>query len=429
MSYEELESVKMLNGLPKDQTIFQQVIINQQDIKDITTNFPVLTALETSLVPSLNLTLNLGEESLRFLTGYIQTLVADTLVLDQGNILDLAIKFSNDENTGIFSPGIGLLDIVLNTYTLLEMSSSSLRINTSNNNQLFLFNTNDNSLFSIGVENDIFSICDKKINNYEICRFLQNEIVFNTDLKILESIAFSDYLLFENSNFLKIDYLTRTLLLINDSWCNLSINLVLEKETTPIIKTTFFKQENNLDTNVKEGDILCSLSFAGSTTSDRIIQESSRINVLAENNFSETSHSSSLNFEIKKENTTDFITPLILGQKEAPEVLIKSRLGFKRILLDTPGTYTEFDVSTKSMLKVDTSAGDIILETLGEGDDCQMLFIFKSEPTNNLTIKHNSTSNGQKIMTQNQADLTLGIGYGGCILYCDEGIWKEISIS
>lgn len=174
------------------------------------------------------------------------------------------------------------------------------------------------------------------------------------------------------------------------------------------------------------GDIIFNGSIDASGTSSDV---AAKMCAYAAENFSVGGNGSFITFETTKPGAIAAERKLEMGKPTVPQVNITGSFGTQKKVINVAGTYSEENVEDFSTLKVDTSLGNITLSTLGGGVDTQLLFIFKSDAANTLTIQHNSAAAGQKILTQNQTDLVLGAGYGGAILINDEGTWKEISIS
>lgn len=181
---------------------------------------------------------------------------------------------------------------------------------------------------------------------------------------------------------------------------------------------------------VLDRDLLGEVIFNGVlNNTGQASDTSASISSFAIENYNETSTGAYLAFDTTEIGSNVPTRRLDLGNPTFPQINMMGSFGGQKKTINTPGTYNEENIQNFSILKVDTSTGDIILNTLGGGVDTQLLFIFKSDPAFTLTIAHNNAAAGQKIMTQNQTNLVLGAGYGGATFINDEGTWKEISIS
>lgn len=181
---------------------------------------------------------------------------------------------------------------------------------------------------------------------------------------------------------------------------------------------------------VRENELLGDLTWIGIAAIDGTPSEvSAKICGYASEDFGQFATGSYLTVDTTNSGETTSTRRLEIGFPGAPTFNVLGSIGAQKKVLNLATAYVEEDVQNFSVLKVDTSANNVILSTLGGGADTQILFIFKSDPANTFTIQHNSAATGQKILTQNETDLVLGTGYGGVTLINDEGTWKELSIS
>ncbi len=97
-------------------------------------------------------------------------------------------------------------------------------------------------------------------------------------------------------------------------------------------------------------------------------------------------------------------------------------------LLDAGGTV---DIEKVSHVRVDTSAGDVVINGFSNSMNGQMLFIHKVTTANSLIFVSEEAGATEKIYTSNRQDLAFGAGqYGGAIFICveDGGVfsWHQL---
>ncbi len=92
------------------------------------------------------------------------------------------------------------------------------------------------------------------------------------------------------------------------------------------------------------------------------------------------------------------------------------------------GTYDDLDVAGVNILRLNSIAGDIIINGFSNGVLNQLLFltvIYIS--ANDVTLAHTEISGNQKLFLHAGADETLTNKYGGWNFFCDGFNWFDIS--
>ena len=425
MEYVDLKTTEMINGVPKDQGAFLQAIENQTTLKETSD----IEALAKDVVPATSDTYSMGSESLRFLSSWINLINASQVFLADGTPDLLAVSFASDNSTGFYSPGNGGVNFQCNGYNIFHLDSAAARIESAGSSQLMLHNTLDLVTYSIGVETQGLQIQSRLGLPVVLAQMNETLVEIMTPLRVSNSIFLNGTteILGTESAF-EIIKGSKKIAIFKEDEILATRTIGLLTPVSPVFKTSYLKEDvDNNPVPLELGDTLGTFEFRGSKDYTGVDDVGAKIIVAAEEAYADEAKSSSISFEVKVSDEAGLRRVLILGEKDSPEVLVRNSLGLKKQTLDVPGTYSEFLIENKSVLRVDTSAGDIILNTLGGGNESQTLFIFKASSEGALTIKDQSEELGQRIVTSGQEDIVITGGHGGATLYCDEGRWFQLS--
>ena len=316
-----------------------------------------------------------------------------------GSDVSPGISFGAQKNNGFYFDTLtSSLRATLNGLDMLEFKGQKPRLMADQ----FIFKNGAELLPSIafeGNERTGFSfdteIVRLNLNGSRLYSFSENELSFKSDIE-----------------------------------ASLNLDTYSVGDTSGEVRLSKARGTREVPTEALAGDELGSIVYNGLADAATVAYSgrAAKIAALALENFSLTGNGCFLTFDTTKPGAAESFPRMQVGNTAQPTVQVKGSLGLDKRIVST-GTHVELDVEDISVLKLDTTAGPITLDTLANGYDTQMLFVFKSDPANTVTIVNSSASLGQKIFTQNQVNLVLGAGFGGATFYCDEGQWKEISIS
>jgi hypothetical protein len=112
------------------------------------------------------------------------------------------------------------------------------------------------------------------------------------------------------------------------------------------------------------------------------------------------------------------------GPIEAEKLTAKALFLKPPVIITTGGNVNINDISH---IYFDTTAGNITVDSFINGKVGQVLFLYKNNTANTVTIKYNSGGTG-KIFNATKQDLVFGAGlYGGTVFVCRDGdVWHQM---
>ena len=163
MSYNDLSTVKKINGMPVDLNYFAKVTENDEFFKNIADLDEDLSLLNRDILPVTNNAYSLGSSSSSFLNGYISNLVSSALSLAGGSGLNPALKIGS---AGLASLSSNELSVFLSNLEVLKLSTSGMLLKAANNIPLRLQNIQpgSESLWLLGADQSGFAITDSSIS-------------------------------------------------------------------------------------------------------------------------------------------------------------------------------------------------------------------------------------------------------------------------
>lgn len=157
MSYNDLSTIKKINGLPADLRFFDKVSENDAFLKSIADADEDLASISQHLLPSVTNVYSLGSNSLKFSQGYITDIFSSTVTLLAGSLLTPSLKVGS---TGIASLNSNELSIISSGLETIKFASSGLTVKAANDTQLKINNTLANNIWSLGVDESGLKITD-----------------------------------------------------------------------------------------------------------------------------------------------------------------------------------------------------------------------------------------------------------------------------
>lgn len=162
MSYNDLSTVKKINGIPVDLSYFQKVTENDTFLKTLIDSDEDLTALDRSITPTTDVIYNLGSNTKRFAAAWIELLNGTRLTVGAGSALLPSLSIGT---AGLASLADNELSIILNNLEPVKVTTAGALIKGANDAVLKLQNTFPGSegVWSLGSDDQGFSLVD--INN------------------------------------------------------------------------------------------------------------------------------------------------------------------------------------------------------------------------------------------------------------------------
>lgn len=153
MSYNDLSTVKTINGIPVDLNYFSKVVENDAFLKAVSDADEDMSALNSDIIPLTGNTYKLGNNLKYFASSYITVLNSNVLNLLSGSLASPSLMIGN---IGFASIGSGELSIIPAGVEALKILGSGIRVKGANNFQLGIENTDPSSLAAwyLGVDND-----------------------------------------------------------------------------------------------------------------------------------------------------------------------------------------------------------------------------------------------------------------------------------
>lgn len=138
MSYNDLSSIKTINGIPVDLNFYSKAIENDVFFKALSDADEDMAALDRDIIPTTTNTYKLGSTTKYFLSSYIKTLNSEVLNLLGGSIASPSFLLGT---IGLASANSGELSVVSSNLEALKISSVGTKVKAANNFQLAIENT------------------------------------------------------------------------------------------------------------------------------------------------------------------------------------------------------------------------------------------------------------------------------------------------
>lgn len=151
MAYNDLNSIKKINGIPVDLNFYSKVIENDSFFKTVEDADENLAALDRNIIPVANNLYSIGEINKVFNAGYFETLISDFVNLSSGTILAPSLSIGS---VGLASLNANELSVIASGLESLKINSSGLKVKAANNFQLAIENTLPGSLSTWFIGND-----------------------------------------------------------------------------------------------------------------------------------------------------------------------------------------------------------------------------------------------------------------------------------
>lgn len=208
MSYNDLSSIKKINGIPADLNFYTKAIENDLFFKSVNDLDEDMAALDRDVLPATTNLYNLGNASKHFFSGYINFLFSEVLSLSGGSLVTPSLMVGT---IGLASANSGELSIIASTVEALRITGALTKVRAANNSQLAIENTLPGSLSTwyIGTDENglrIGSGTNAGSTRLEIGTTFTtslNKILLPLGADTLPSLAFSDHNtsgLFKSSN-------------------------------------------------------------------------------------------------------------------------------------------------------------------------------------------------------------------------------------
>lgn len=491
MSYNDLTTIKRINGVPADLTFYEKVSENDSLFKTVTDADEDLSELDRDILPTIDNMFELGSNDKAFHRINVRNVKTGYVNILSGNLAIPALQiglagFSSLNNNELSFIGTSGLES-------LRFMTSGFLIRAANNTQLKIENTlpGSEALWSLGCDENGFKIGDSvlfktnssdffntlKIQNgtllFPALSFLSDATtglwkdpstaVLNFSLSGAKRLALSSAALELLSNQLVLplssltvpslaftDYLGTGLGTITGS----ELNLLINNQTLHSFKPTGFDAKlevasefnysifSNSEThrfsfNKSKGTVGLPLAVGAEETIYKAsfkghdgldFVSGAEIVVKSEEAYGV---SFGTGIYLRTCTTGDFVVEnkLNIGQAQKPDVFVPKSIGIEKLTLDTPGSALNINVKHISKIMVDTTSGTIELAGFTGGQEGQMLYIYKKVTANTLRILFNNGSGTQKVLLKDSSDYTNTDNYGGIILSFDDGVWREISRS
>lgn len=157
MSYNDLSSVKKINGVPVDLNYYTKAIENDLFFKSVNDTDEDMSALDRDIIPATTILYNLGNATKHFLSGYIKTLNSEVLNLLGGSGASPSLMVGT---VGLASANSGELSVVASSLEALKITAALTKVRAANNSQLAIENTLPGSLSTwyLGTDENGFRI-------------------------------------------------------------------------------------------------------------------------------------------------------------------------------------------------------------------------------------------------------------------------------
>lgn len=491
MSYNDLTTIKKINGIPADLSFYAKLGENDSIFKSATDADEDLSELDRDILPTTNGQFDLGTSDKAFRNLFVEHISAAYLNLLNGNSIVPALQIGLTGFTSLNNNELSFFGTP--SLESLRFMTSGLLIKAANSTQLKIQNTlpGSESLWSLGCDENGFKIGDSVLLKTNSSDFLNTLKVQNGTL-LLPALSFlsdgttgiskdagSPIINFSLSGVKRLGLSSAALEILSaqlvlptgssivpamtfadylgtglSTSTGAELNLVLNNKPLHVFKSTGFDSRLELGSEfnylVSSDAQIHKFIFSKSKGTTAIPTAIDAETTIYESSFKGHDGSSLVSgaeFTVQSEEDygatfgtgiylrncsvgeSTVETRLAIGQAEKPDVSIPASFGLQTLLLDTPGLNLDINVKHASKIMVDATGGTIEIAGFVGGQEGQMLYIYKKAPNNTFRLLFNGASGTQKVLLKDSTDFTITNNYGGIILSYDDGVWREISRS
>lgn len=212
MSYNDLSTIKKINGTPADLRYFEQITQNDIYFKNEVDTDEDLSAIDRNIIPQSNSQYNIGSSLLRFKDLYTNHLFSNFLTLPTGTILNPAIKIGN---LSLASLASNQLSFIAGGLESIRLMTSGLAIRAANSAQFKIENTSPGSLseWAIGVDSTGLNFTDlssfTESLKLSVDSLLTSRVGLNNGSALAPSFTFKEDLatgFYKDSSFPRINF-------------------------------------------------------------------------------------------------------------------------------------------------------------------------------------------------------------------------------
>jgi hypothetical protein len=178
MAYNNLNGIKLINGLPADLNAFNKLIENDSFFKTVSDTDEDLAAVDRNIIPLTTDVYALGSLSKYFKDLFVTNINSQQVSITPTSTTVTALNFGSEVN-GFFRPASGRLSYKTGTIIPLALTPTMVKVSAANRDQLVIESTeiNKEGSWALGADKDEFSITSLGTSIIKVLRLLPDQII------------------------------------------------------------------------------------------------------------------------------------------------------------------------------------------------------------------------------------------------------------
>lgn len=178
MAYNNLNGIKLINGLPADLNAFNKLVENDSFFKNVADTDEDLNAVDRDIIPLTTDVFALGSLSKYFKDLFVTNANSQQINISPASTTVTALNFGNEVN-GFIRPASGRLSYKTGTNIPLALTPTMVKVSAPNADQLVIESTeiNKEGAWALGADKDEFSITSLGESIIKVLRLMPNQII------------------------------------------------------------------------------------------------------------------------------------------------------------------------------------------------------------------------------------------------------------